>query len=192
MTVARRVHTRRASLAASCLALGLALAAPASAQSPSQTQAQSPSQVQGCTVTNRSDPAGQVIACPGGLTLTVEPATAYRLIDADGDGRPEAAELTDRGLLVEVPPGRGRVRFQIRTPHAVASVRGTVWATDVSAARTSVFVERGAVAVRPQASRRTAVLNPGEGVDVEAGTRVPEVKRWSPARAAALLARFRR
>ena len=110
----------------------------------------------------------------------------------DSDREAEAAEVTERGILVELPPGRGRVRFQIRTPHAIASVRGTVWATDVSAARTSVFVQRGAVGVAPQASRRSVVLNPGEGVDVEAGTAVPEVKRWGPQRAAALLARFGR
>ncbi len=165
---------------AGAAALGLLGAAPA------------PAQEGGCTVTNQSDPPRQVIACPGGLTLTVEPATAFRLIDGDGDGRPEAAEVTERGILVELPPGRGRVRFQIRTPHAIASVRGTVWATDVSAARTSVFVQRGAVGVAPQASRRSVVLNPGEGVDVEAGTAVPEVKRWGPQRAAALLARFGR
>ncbi len=166
--------------AAGAAVLGLLSAAPVSAQEG------------GCTVTNRSDPPRQVIACPGGLTLTVEPATAFRLIDDNRDGTPEAAEVTERGILVELPPGRGRVRFQVRTPHAIASVRGTVWATDVGAARTSVLVERGAVGVQPQASPRSVVLNPGDGVDVEAGTAAPQVKRWSRARAAALLARFGR
>jgi hypothetical protein len=149
-------------------------------------------QAQGCTVTALNDPPREVLTCRGGLTLTAEKGTAYRLVDRNKDGTPEGAELTDKGLLVEVPPGGTRTRFQIRTPHAIASVRGTIWATDVTAARTSVFVARGAVAVRPPASRRAATLQAGEGVDVEADTTNPEVKRWGAQRAAALLARFGR
>jgi hypothetical protein len=122
----------------------------------------------------------------------VEEGASFRLLDGDGNGTPDSAELAGRGALIEMPPGRSRTRFQIHTPHAIASVRGTVWATDVSPDRTSVFVAQGAVAVRPQASRRSAILQAGDGVDVTATTTVPEVKRWGAQRAAALLARFGR
>ena len=65
---------------------------------------------------------------------------------------------------------RGRGGFQILTPHAIASVRGTQWAVDVGATRTSVFVERGQSSrcARPRVPRRDA-LRAGEGVDVDDG-----------------------
>lgn len=146
----------------------------------------------GCTTAALHAPARTVITCSGGLTITVEDGAAFRLLDVDGNGTPEGAELAGRGALIELPPGRGRTRFQIHTPHAIASVRGTVWATDVSPERTSVFVARGAVAVTSHASRRSAVLQACDGFDVGATTAVPEVKRWGAQRAAALLARFGR
>ncbi len=152
-----------------------------------------PAQAQpaGCTSAAHYAPARSVITCPDGLTITVEDGAAFRLLDRDGNGTPDSAELAGRGVLIEVPQGR-RTRFQIYTPHAIASVRGTVWATDVGPDRTSVFVARGAVAVRPQAARQSALLQAGDGVDVAATTTVPEVKRWGAQRAAALLARFGR
>lgn len=146
----------------------------------------------GCTNAAQYAPARTVITCPDGLTITVEDGAAFRLLDRDGNGKPDSAELAGRGALIELPSGRGRTRFQIHTPHAIASVRGTVWATDVSADRTSVFVAQGVVAVRPQASRQSAILQAGDGVDVTATTTAPEVKRWGAPRAAALLARFGR
>lgn len=146
-----------------------------------------------CTVAARAAPPGEVLTCRDGLVIHTERGTLYRLIDRNRDRRPEGAELTERALLIELPPGgRGRSRFQIRTPHAIASVRGTIWAAEVTAARTSVFVQRGVVAVARQRSRRTVTLRAGDGVDVEGTAEPLVVRRWAPQRAAALLARFGR
>jgi ferric-dicitrate binding protein FerR (iron transport regulator) len=131
-----------------------------------------------------------VLACADGFSITAEEGARVRFIDPDAQGRPAGAVLEGRALLVETPPGRPG-RFQIRTPHAIASVRGTVWAVDATSGRTSVFVERGEVAVaRPRS--RGVVLRAGEGVDVDAGSGPLEVKRWSPERAASLLKRLGR
>lgn len=143
-----------------------------------------------CTTTAYTDPPRQVLRCADGLTIHAERNADYRLVDDDGDGQPEAAELNGRALLIEFPAGR-RGRFQILTPHAIAAVRGTIWAVDVGASRSSIFVERGAVAV----SRRggvSVVLNAGEGVDVEAGQSPLKVNRWGTRRVLALKARFGR
>jgi FecR protein len=145
-----------------------------------------------CTLLERTDPPGELLTCRDGLIVRTEQGSLYRLIDRNSDGHPEGAELTSRGLLIESEPARRRSRFQIHTPHAIASVRGTIWAVDVTPARTSVFVQRGAVAVRRQGSRQSVTLRVGEGVDVEGIGGPLEVKRWAPQRAAALLARFGR
>jgi ferric-dicitrate binding protein FerR (iron transport regulator) len=150
------------------------------------------SQAAGCTVTAAANPPRDVLTCADGLTITAERGTAYRLLDRNRDGRPEGAQLNDRGLLISLPEGGGRGRFQIHTPHAIASVRGTIFAVDVGGGRTSVFVERGVVSARPQRSRQAVTLRAGDGVDIDAATVVPQAKRWSAERAAALLARFGR
>ncbi|WP_336489253.1 FecR domain-containing protein [Methylobacterium nigriterrae] len=146
-------------------------------------------QTRGCTVTPFTDPPRQVLSCAGGVTVSAEARSAYRLLDRNGDGRPDGAELTSGGLLIEAPPRRGG--FQILTPHAIASVRGTVWAVDVVPRRTSVFVQTGVVAVqRPQGQAVT--LRAGDGVDVDADGGPLDVKQWGRERAAGLLARFGR
>lgn len=144
-------------------------------------------QTAGCTETQRFDPPGRVLTCPGGLVIRAEADTAFSLIDKNGGGRPRGANLGAKGLFIEVRPGGGG--FQILTPHAIAGVRGTIWAVDVGADKTSVFVRRGRVAVsRP--GRRPVTLGTGDGVDVSAAAGDLTVTRWKPARVAALLARF--
>jgi hypothetical protein len=166
-----------------CTALLLAWSFPGGAQA----------QTAGCTTATLTDPPGDLLTCSDGLVVRSEAGSLYRLVDRNRDGRPEQAELTGRGLLIEVAPGPGRrSQFQIRTPHAIASVRGTIWAVDVTATRTSVFVQRGVVAVTRPGSRAAATLRAGDGVDVESTGAALEVKRWAPQRAAALLARFGR
>jgi hypothetical protein len=90
--------------------------------------------------------------------------------------------------LLEVPKKRGGNHFQVITPQAIAAVRGTKWAVDSAEGKTSVFVVNGRVSVARRAERGI-VLGPGEGVDVEA-TGPLTVKRWAPARVAALMARL--
>lgn len=162
----------KASLAAPTLLLGLC--GPGLAQVP------------GCRGESLTDPPRQVLRCGTRLTVTAEGEARFRL--REGRGGPSGAELDGSGLLVETP---GRP-FQIRTPHAVASVRGTVWAVDVEAGRTSVFVESGRVAVARRGGGRPVRLGAGQGVDVATGTGPLEVRTWPQERVRRLLARFGR
>lgn len=163
--------------------LGAALAAAAAVPAAAQTR-------DGCRVTTFTDPPRDVLDCPGGVSVTAEKGAAYRLIDANRDGRPEAVELDGKALLIEVAPRRSG--FQIRTPHAVASVRGTIWAVEAGAAATAVFVEEGAVQVVRRGEPASVTLRAGDGVDVAAGGGALDVKRWSRERRLHLLARFGR
>jgi ferric-dicitrate binding protein FerR (iron transport regulator) len=169
----------------SALCAGLAIGA-ALALSPNGAAAQA----SGCTLVTYTDPPRETLTCPDRLTITIEAGAAYSLQDRNRDGRPDAVRLDGKGVLVDVPPGR-RGGFQVQTPHAVASVRGTVWAVDVTPAASSVFVQTGAVAVNgPQGA--PVILRDGDGVDVAPGEAPLEVKRWGRERAANLLARFGR
>lgn len=148
----------------------------------------------GCRVSTFTDPPREVLDCPGGVTLSAEKGAAYRLIDADRNGRPEAVELDGKALLIEVAPrGSG---FQVRTPHAVASVRGTTWAVDAGAGATAIFVEDGAVRVTrrdaPSSGPAAVLLRAGDGVDVAPDGAALAVKRWARERRLHLLARFGR
>ena len=100
----------------------------------------------------------------------------------------DSVELSSKALLIEVPKKPGGNRFQVITPQAIAAVRGTRWAVDVAEGKTSVFVVNGQVHVARRAGRGI-VLGSGEGVDVEA-TGPLTLKRWGPARVAALMARL--
>jgi ferric-dicitrate binding protein FerR (iron transport regulator) len=142
----------------------------------------------GCTLTTYTDPPRQVLQCRDGLEVSAESAADYSLINGPR-GRPAGARLQNRGLFIDLSPGRPG-GFQISTPHAVASVRGTRWAVDVSSERTSVFVRDGLVDVRRQGSADFVRLRGGDGVDVEAGQEPLRVTRWSAERAALLLGRF--
>ncbi|MBB2961148.1 FecR domain-containing protein [Methylobacterium sp. R2-1] len=148
-----------------------------------------------CTETTRFDPPLRVLHCTDGLSLETEQAATLRPVDRDGDGQLEGAEIGGRAVLVTLPP-RSRPRrggFQILTPHAIASVRGTVYAVDVTAAKTAVFVARGRVAVaRRNVPAVSVTLGPGEGVDVDADQGPLEVRRWPQERVRGLLERFGR
>lgn len=120
--------------------------------------------------------------------VTVEKGASFRMLDSNRDGKPEGMALDGKAVLVDKPPSR-RGPFQILTPHAVAAVRGTVWAVDVEPTRTSVFVRNGSVRVSARQGNGAVSLGAGEGVDVEPG-RPLVVKRWPPERAARLLARL--
>lgn len=146
----------------------------------------------GCRTTNYTDPPREVLTCADGLTISAEKDAVYRLVDRNRDGTPEAVELERKAILIEVSPRR-RGGFQVLTPNAVASVRGTVWAVDLNAAGTAVFVQSGRVGVaRAAGPGAEVVLATGEGVDVGPGTDPLAVKTWPRERALHLLARFGR
>jgi ferric-dicitrate binding protein FerR (iron transport regulator) len=146
----------------------------------------------GCTLQPTGVPPLQVIRCRDGLTIEATAGAGYTLLDHTRDGIPDSVNLRSGAVLVDAPGQASRRGFQITTPQAIAAVRGTQWAVDVTSGKTAVFVLTGRVLVRRPTGRRGVTLGPGDGVDVEPGTAPLQVKRWSAERAAALLARFGR
>ncbi|MCA6122251.1 FecR domain-containing protein [Bradyrhizobium sp. WSM 1704] len=141
-----------------------------------------------CQPVNTASTA-QTLRCDGGITITAENGAQYTLNDTNRDGRVDSVELGSQAILLEVPKVAKGKRFTVTTPQAIAAVRGTKWAVDTTAQKTSVFVVNGRVAVARRSGRQSVILGPGEGVDVE-GTAPLLVKRWAPARVAALMARL--
>jgi hypothetical protein len=146
-----------------------------------------------CTLRpDRYNPSEQVLHCGKELTVQPAPGTDYHPVDA-GPGRPPVSVQLDSGaLFTTFHPGAEPHDFQILTPLAIASVRGTTWAVEASPGRTSVFVQTGVVEVKRAQDGQTVVLRQGEAVDVESGDGPLKVERWPRARVRALLARFGR
>ena len=167
-------------LAVYCFLASAACALPAHAQSDAG----------GCQAQALTEPPRTLLTCPNGVKIVAEDGTTFSLEDRAPAAGPEAIRLDGQAVLVEVPPGAVEGGFEVITPQAIAAVRGTKWAVDVAAGKTSVFVVDGRVAVSREAVDPAVTLGPGEGVDVEAGTEPLTVRRWGAARAAALLARF--
>jgi ferric-dicitrate binding protein FerR (iron transport regulator) len=168
----------KAMIRALCVAIACALPSIATAAAQSATS--------GCS-SESSTSTTQTIRCKGGVTIVVEDGARYTLRDRDGNGLVDSVELSSKALLLEVPKSGNE--FKVVTPQAIAAVRGTRWAVDAVEDKTSVFVLNGRVAVGRRTGGRGVTLGPGEGVDVE-GTGPLTVKRWPPARVAALMARL--
>lgn len=148
-------------------------------------------QGEGCTTTVAEAPAREIIRCRY-VTIEVEPGSDLQPLDANGDGEPEGVTLGSGALLIEYDPPPGGGSFQILTPYAIASVRGTIWVVDAQPLQTSVFVVQGAVGVAEVDGAMEVLLHAGDGVDVGPGTEALQVRRWAAERAARLLARFGR
>ncbi|CAH1658446.1 FecR family protein [Hyphomicrobiales bacterium] len=146
-------------------------------------------QTTGCATSAGS--AGQTVLRCRSVTIEVARGASAGLVDNNGDGEPDAVEVSAGAVYIAYQPS-GRGRFQVQTPHAVASVRGTTWAVDVTPGQSAVFVRDGRVGVTRVQGGRSVVLNAGEGVDVGPGSAPLVVNRWGAARVAALLARFGR
>ena len=145
---------------------------------------------QACVRTEGSGPpARQVFTCGDALRFEREPNAALRIIERADDPSPRLIEVRDGAILIEVSPGSAPT--QIRTPHAIATVRGTTYVVDAGADLSSVFVIEGSVSVRRADDASTVTLTAGEGVDAALDTPL-SVRRWPEDRAAALLARFGR
>jgi ferric-dicitrate binding protein FerR (iron transport regulator) len=148
-------------------------------------------QSNGCVlVPDGRNPSEKILRCGSNLTIRSAPNTAYRLTSPDNRRQPGGARLDSGALLIEFTPNEGQRDFRILTPQAITAVRGTRWAVEVGPGRTSTLVLSGSVAVTRRNGRSGAVLGPGEGVDVSAGTRPIVVKRWAQTRIDALMARF--
>jgi hypothetical protein len=75
----------------------------------------------------------------GNLIIHSAANTRYHVTDPQGQDTPSGAKLDSGALLIEFKPSKDQRRFQILTPHAIAGVRGTTWAVDVGAERTSTW-----------------------------------------------------
>jgi ferric-dicitrate binding protein FerR (iron transport regulator) len=144
--------------------------------------------ISGCTPRTLNDPPRTVFDCAGGLSIKSEAATQLGLA-ASGAAENEVLDVQSGAALFEFTPG-GRI-FQIRTPHAIASVRGTVYAVDVTPAKTAIFVVRGRVLVERREGHGAVTLRAGQGTEVAPGKRFAP-RRWGKERIAALLGRLGR
>lgn len=142
---------------------------------------------QSCRLVALAEPARQALRCAHGFTVEIV-RPGGRKLEAAPRRTPRNIELPSGALLFEAPAGS---RFRVRTPHAIATVRGTTFVVDVKRRQTDVFVSRGRVEVTRRRDDASVTLSAGEGVDVT--PRGPlEVKDWGAGRIEALLARFGR
>lgn len=143
----------------------------------------------GCVKDDLGNPPRIVYQCQGGVILEAEAAAAMGFIEFGQNDRPTDVRVLSDAVLIEVTPDSGA--FQIRTPHAIAAVRGTVYIVDVSDDKTDVFVVSGAVTVSRADGSDQVELTAGLGVDVIPGEPAV-VRRWPEERVSSLLARFGR
>jgi hypothetical protein len=136
------------------------------------------------------DPSEKILQCGQTLRVQPSPGTHYRPVFKPGQPVPTGARLDDGALLIEFHPSDEDHDFQILTPLAIAAVRGTKWAMEVTSARTSTLVLAGAVAVTSRSLNQYVVLTEGRGVDITAQDTALTQKAWGQARIRALLARF--
>jgi hypothetical protein len=166
---------------------------PAFAQA--QNQAQNPAQSQAgpCElIPDKRSPDDRILRCGGTLTVQPAPGTLYRPLDVGPDGPPAAVQLDSGALIIEFHPAGNRPGFQIQTPQAIASVRGTEWAVEVQSGRSSILVLTGTVRVARTIRAAAVTLRGGQGVDVTDARGPLKVTTWPPDRVRALLARFGR
>jgi ferric-dicitrate binding protein FerR (iron transport regulator) len=136
------------------------------------------------------NPTERILRCDATLVVRQAPGTVYHPVDGDETRQPKALQVDEGAVLVEFHPSPRHPTFQILTPHAIAAVRGTRWAVEVGAQKTSTFVISGIVAVKRPNVPQTVLLRPGQGADVSPDSGPIVVKRWKPPRVRALLARF--
>ena len=143
-------------------------------------------------IANDKMPSEKILQCGGaeGLTVRAAQGTRYRMVYTKGDPVPAAIRLDDGALLIEFQPSLWRKNFQILTPLAIAAVRGTKWAVEVTRVRASVLVLSDAVGVTNRRLNQYVILTEGEGVDITPTDTSTVQKTWGAARVRALLARF--
>jgi hypothetical protein len=153
---------------------------------------------------DKRNPADKILRCGTELTITPAPGTVYHPAPPGADGLPASVQLDSGALLIEFNSKRHH-EFQILTPQAIASVRGTKWAMEVKPGQTSALVLLGEVTVARKDAAETVVVGPGQGVDLSdlegggpttrslnTGVKPPPigVQQWAPERVKSLLARF--
>jgi hypothetical protein len=141
-------------------------------------------------VPNGRLPSKMILQCGQSLTVRPTPGTTYQPLYKKGAPLPIAIRLTDGALLIEYHPAKPNEKFQILTPLAIAAVRGTKWAMDVTKAQTSTLVVTGAVAVTNRRLNQFVVLTEGQGVDITPTDTSVVARTWGDERVRALLSRF--
>jgi ferric-dicitrate binding protein FerR (iron transport regulator) len=141
-------------------------------------------------VPNERMPSEKILQCGETLTVRSAQGTRYRLLYKKGDPVPAAIRLDNGALLIEFQRSMWREDFQILTPLAIAAVRGTKWAVDVTKPQTSVLVLDGAVGVTNRRLNQYVIVTEGEGVDITPTDTSTVQKTWGYARVRALLSRF--
>ena len=135
---------------------------------------------------------GQVeIICSDGIVVTVGFATHIELaslIVQEPREKNVLLRLLD-GIAGFVVPAKTFRSFGVETPTAVAAVRSTRWLVDTASGKSAVFVGEGRVSVTPSAGT-DVILDPGEGIDVDAAGKPATVRQWGPQRIAAAVARL--
>jgi len=150
--------------------------------------------INGCTQANLMDPPRIIYTCENGLVIEAEAIVKIEALppaqEGDAGAKPQAIQLNGNAVLISLPTGQGP--FQIMTPHAIASVRGTTYVVDVTTDKTAVFVIEGVVAVAKEDKGTSVDLKAGEGVTVSDQNPLLEVKTWPKEKVTALMARFAR
>lgn len=141
-------------------------------------------------IPNEKTPSEKTLQCGETLTVRAAQGARYQPLYKKGDPLPVGLRLNDGALLIEFHPARPQEKFQILTPLAIAAVRGTKWAMEVTRARTSTLVLSGAVAVTNRRLNEYVVLTEGQGVDITPADTSMVQKTWGQARVRALLSRF--
>ena len=136
----------------------------------------------GRNATLRTGPEARVtLQCDGDLRVIVGPASEIAVGRVVGDApRTFLMRLMEgiAGFVTDGTESGGGV--QIRTPSAVAAVRSTEWAMQVTDGASAVFARQGAVFVVGETGR--VRLGPGDGVDVSAEGAVGPVVQWGQPR----------
>lgn len=136
----------------------------------------------GRNATLRTGPEARVsLLCDGNLRVEVGPDTellVQRLLQEEP--RIFGMRLLDGIVGFVFGAGNDGSGVQVRTPSAVAAVRSTEWAMQVTDGASAVFAREGTVFVSGETG--TVRLGPGEGVDVTAGGSVGPVVEWGQTR----------
>jgi hypothetical protein len=141
-------------------------------------------------VPNDKMPSEKMLQCGENLTVRATPGARYQPLYKKGDPLPVGIRLNDGALLIEYHPAKPQEKFQILTPLAIAAVRGTKWAMDVTKDQTSTLVLNGVVAVTNRHLNQFVVLREGQGVDITPADTSVVLKTWGDERVRALLSRF--
>lgn len=144
----------------------------------------------GCTTQQIGGTSRHELRCRNGLTAITATGAQYSVLDRNRDRNADAVRLNSGAMLFDVEQPQTGPSIEVIAPQAIAAVRGTQWAVDAQASRTSVFVVRGTVNVRRPSGGENVTLNAGDGVDVDTSGDPLVVRQWPASRVSALLARF--